>query len=174
MTSLSLTRKRGQSQPLPHRPCWEFRGNVGQALGTGRGTGKAQHDRDLPCGDHCYFLGGQIQDQRTWLGTPGQETPVLASDLVASGLLARTEEVTGCSSDRPCPALPSPGHLPVPAPLPHPLPPARPRRGGQGCHLPMISMKICFQCSQVWKPRRRAEPSGNVCSCCCRKLSQRR
>lgn len=39
---------------------------------------------------------------------------------------------------------------------------------------PMISMKICFQCSQVWKPRRRAEPSGKARSWCCKKRSQRR
>lgn len=45
---------------------------------------------------------------------------------------------------------------------------------GLDSYPPMISMKICFQCSQVWKPRRRAEPSGKVCSCCLRKLSQRR
>lgn len=40
-----------------------------------------------------------------------------------------------------------------------------------GSHLPIISMKICFQCSQVWKPCRRAEPSGKRWSCCCRNVS---
>lgn len=38
-------------------------------------------------------------------------------------------------------------------------------------YLPMISMKICFQCSQVWKPRCRAEDCGRAASCSCTKFS---
>lgn len=40
------------------------------------------------------------------------------------------------------------------------------------CHVsPMISMKICFQCSQVWKPRCRAEDCGREASCSWMKFS---
>lgn len=40
--------------------------------------------------------------------------------------------------------------------------------------IPMISMKICFQCSHVWKPRRSPEVSGREASCSWTKFSQRR
>lgn len=90
---------------------------------------------------------------------------------VSPRLLARTEKMpVWFTLAMPGPSCP--GHLSVPCC--HRPPRRDPRGEGPGCRSPMISMKICFQCSQVWKPRRRAEPSGNVCSCCCRKLSQRR
>lgn len=38
-------------------------------------------------------------------------------------------------------------------------------------HSPIISMKICFQCSQVWKPRCRAEDRGREASCSWMKFS---
>lgn len=37
--------------------------------------------------------------------------------------------------------------------------------------MPMISMKICFQCSQVWKPRCSAEDCGREASCSWMKFS---
>lgn len=36
---------------------------------------------------------------------------------------------------------------------------------------PIISMKICFQCSQVWNPRFRAEDRGSEASCSWMKFS---
>lgn len=38
-------------------------------------------------------------------------------------------------------------------------------------HSPMISMKICFQCSHVWKPLCRAEDCGRPASCSWMKVS---